>query len=213
VRPPQVTAVLFDWDGTLCDSGAAGLRAFEKSLADFGVAFTHAQYKAVYTPAWYRMYEAFGLPQAVWQQADERWLHHYESEQPDLLPGAADVLAALGGSSRQLAIVTGGTRSRVERELARLGLAAAFKAIVCHEDVVSRKPHPEGIEKALALLNASPRTCCFVGDTPEVVHMGKSAGVFTVGVVSKYVDRARLEECGPDVLLERIGDLPRVLPA
>jgi len=204
---------LFDWDGTLCDSGAAGLRAFEKSLEDFGVTFTHAQYKAAYTPAWYRMYEAFGLPQAVWQQADERWLHHYESERPDLLPGAADVLAALGGSGMQLAIVTGGTRSRVERELTRLRLAAAFQAIVCHEDVISRKPHPEGIEKALALMNSSPRTCCFVGDTPEDVHMGKSAGVFTVGVVSEYVDRAQLEECGPDVLLERIGDLPRVLPA
>src|SRR6202023_1095871 len=56
--------VLFDWDGTLCDSGAALYRAFEKSMAEFGVSFSLADYQAVYTPAWYRMYEAFGLPRA-----------------------------------------------------------------------------------------------------------------------------------------------------
>ena len=81
--------VLFDWDGTLCDSGAALYRAFEKSLAEFGVSFTRAEYTAVYTPAWYRMYEAFGLPKESWKLCDRRWLHHYQAKNPDLLPGAA----------------------------------------------------------------------------------------------------------------------------
>lgn len=206
-----LTAAFFDWDGTLCDSGAAGERAFEKSLADLGVTFTHAQYKEVYTPAWYRMYEAFGLPNALWQQADERWLHHYESEEPDLIAGAVEVLASLRERGVQLGIVSGGTRGRVEREVTRLGLAGTFQAIVCHEDVTHRKPHPEGIEKALALVDGSPETCCFVGDTPEDIQMGKSAGVFTIAVVSEYVDTRRLEECGPDAILTRIGDLPGVL--
>jgi len=60
--PRPFQTVLFDWDGTLCDSGAALCRVFRKSLADFGVSFTLADYTAVYTPAWYRMCEAVGLP-------------------------------------------------------------------------------------------------------------------------------------------------------
>lgn len=203
------TTVLFDWDGTLCDSGAALYRAFEKSMAEFGVYFNMTDYQAVYTPAWYRMYEAFGLPKESWKQCDRRWLHHYEGEEPDLLPGAADVVDRCRAGGLQLGIVTGANRDRIRKEFERLGLS--FPAIVCHEDVVQRKPHPEGIERALALLNAGVEGCCFVGDAPEDIEMGKRAGVFTIGVASEYVNRSRIETAAPDLLLDSIEELPAVL--
>jgi len=205
----RIATVLFDWDGTLCDSGAALHRAFEKSLAEFGLSFSLADYQAVYTPAWYRMYEAFGLPRESWKLADQRWLHHYQGEQPGLLPGAGAVVDRCRQGGLQLGIVTGANRDRIDREFHRLGLA--FPAIICHEDVIHRKPHPEGIERALALLNAAPETCCFVGDSPEDIEMGKRAGVFTVGVVTEYVVRSRIEKASPDLLLEQIGELPAAL--
>jgi HAD superfamily hydrolase (TIGR01509 family) len=207
--PLAFDTVLFDWDGTLCDSGAALYRAFEKSLAEFGLSFTMSDYQAVYTPAWYRMYEAFGLPPDSWKLADRRWLHHYEGEEPGLLPGAAAVVDRCRAGGLQVGIVTGANRDRIHREFDRLGLS--FPAIVCHEDVVHRKPHPEGIERALALLKAGAGRCCFVGDAPEDIEMGKRAGVFTVGVVSDYVNRSRLEEVAPDLLLEAIDELPAIL--
>src|SRR6266567_3155742 len=173
---PPFQTVLFDWDGTLCDSGAALYRAFCKSLADFGISFTLADYTAVYTPAWYRMYEAFGLPHESWNACDLRWLHHFQGEQPGLLPGAVVVLDHCRSAGLRVGIVTGANRDRIDSEFARLGLA--FPAVVCHEDVVQRKPHPEGIERALGLLNASPACCCFVGDAPEDIEMGKRAGIF-----------------------------------
>ena len=196
--------MLFDWDGTLCDSGAALHRAFEKTMAEFGVSFSLADYRAAYTPAWYRMYEAFGLPRESWRLADQRWLHHYDGEEPGLLPGARDVVDRCKAVGLQVGIVTGANRDRINQEFRRLGLS--FPAIICHEDVVHRKPHPEGIERALALLNAGTADCCFVGDAPEDIEMGKRAGVFTVGVVSEYVKRSRIEAAAPDVLLENIEE-------
>jgi len=204
-----IATVLFDWDGTLCDSGAALHRAFVKLLAEFGITFSLAEYQAVFTPAWYRMYEAFGLPRESWPLADSRWLHHFDGEQPDLLPEAASVIDRCRADGLQVGIVTGANRDRVLCEFARLGLS--FPAVICHEDVDQRKPHPEGIERALALLNAEPATCCYVGDAPEDIEMGKRAGVFTIGVVSEYVTRTRIEQAAPDVLIETIGDLPAVL--
>jgi HAD superfamily hydrolase (TIGR01509 family) len=201
--------VLFDWDGTLCDSGAALYRAFEKSLADFGLSFTLAEYRQVYTPAWYRMYEAFNLPRESWSLCDRRWLQHYEGEEPDLLPGARAVIDHCRAAGLQLGIVTGANRDRIRQEFARLDLA--FPAIICHEDVVERKPHPEGISRALGILNAPPAGCCFVGDAPEDIEMGKRAGVFTIGVVSEYIHRARLEAAAPHLLLETIAELPGAL--
>jgi len=207
--PRPFQTVLFDWDGTLCDSGAALYRVFRKSLADFGVSFTLADYTAVYTPAWYRMYEAFGLPRESWKDCDLRWQHHFQGEEPGLLPGASSVLAHCHAAQFQVGIVTGANRDRIDAEFSRLGLA--FPAVICHEDVEQRKPHPEGIERALALLHAEPATCCFVGDAPEDVEMGKRAGIFTVGVFSDYVDRARLLAAAPNLLIESIGELPAAL--
>ena len=206
---PAFHTVLFDWDGTLCDSGAVLYQVFCRTLADFGISFTLAEYTAVYTPAWYRMYEAFGLPKASWKDCDLRWLHHFQGEQPGLLPEASSVLDRCRGAGLHLGIVTGATRERIHAELSRHGLA--FRAVVCHEDVVQRKPHPEGIQQALALLNTAASGCCFVGDAPEDIEMGKRAGVFTIGVFSDYVDRARLQAAAPDLLVECIGDLPAVL--
>lgn len=205
----RIVTVLFDWDGTLCDSGAALYRAFEKSLAEFGLSFSLSEYQAVYTPAWYRMYEAFGLPRESWNLADKRWLHHYNGEEPGLLPGAGAVVDRCRDEGLQLGIVTGANRDRIHREFQRLALS--FPAIVCHEDVIHRKPHPEGIERALALLNAVPESCCFVGDAPEDIEMGKLAGVFTIGVVTEYVIRSRIEAAAPDLLLENIDQLPAAL--
>jgi HAD superfamily hydrolase (TIGR01549 family) len=204
----KITTVCFDWDGTLCDSGPASLRAFRKSLAEFGVTFTDAEYRAVYSPRWYRMYEALRLPNSCWRDADRQWLHHYQKEEPGLIAGTPAVLQALLERGMKLGIVTNGTRGRVDRELARLGLESTFPAVICCEDVVEKKPNPEGLDKALALLGSPPENACYVGDTVEDVHMGKNAGTLTVGILSEFVDQGRLRDCGPDALLAAIEELP-----
>ena len=206
-----ITAVCFDWDGTLCDSGAASLRAFRKSLAEFGVTFTDAEYRTVYTPRWYRMYEAFHLPKSCWPQADQQWLRHYRTEEPALVPGVSALLDWLRHRRMRVGIVTNGTRGRVEGELARFGLDGAFEAVVCYEDVIEKKPNPEGLEKAFALLGCSREACCYVGDTPEDIHMGRNAGTLTVAILNEYVDDCRLRESGPDLLLTAITELPGAL--
>jgi len=82
-----------------------------------------------------------------------------------------------------------------------------FCTLVCNEDVTNRKPHPEGLERAMREAGCDAAACCFVGDTPEDIRMGKTAGVFTIGVTSGYVNRARLAACGADVLLASVRDM------
>ena len=61
----------------MVDSASVGLTAFERSFAALGVPFDHDLYREVYSPNWYSVYEALGLPQEKWQQADDLWVHHY----------------------------------------------------------------------------------------------------------------------------------------
>lgn len=157
------------------------------------------------------MYQSLGLPEHCWERADQQWLHHYREEAPELLPGASEVLDLLRRREIQLGVVTNGTRGRIERELARLGLSSTFQAVVCCEDVTQIKPHPEGVEQALALLGCSRQACCYVGDAPEDIQAGKSARVLTVAVRSEYVDDHRLEACCPDAILANVEELPGIL--
>jgi beta-phosphoglucomutase-like phosphatase (HAD superfamily) len=93
---PYVTnTLLFDWDGTLVDSAQLGLTAFEQSFAALGVTFDQEIYRAVYSPNWYAVYEAMGLPKEKWQRADDLWVQHYGEQTAQPVSGAQETITGL----------------------------------------------------------------------------------------------------------------------
>ena len=202
-----ISTLLFDWDGTLVDSAHLGLTAFQKTFAELGVNFGLEIYEAAYSPNWYTTYEALGLPPEKWPLADELWRRHYEKQTAELIEGAADTLLALHRKGYRLGVVTSGNEGRVGREIARSKLAGVFEAVVCNEHTTNRKPHPEGLEIALARLGSRCAECAYVGDAPEDIEMGKRANIFTIGVRSNYPSSARLLSSAPDIYLESITGL------
>ncbi|MGI8732273.1 MAG: HAD family hydrolase [Pyrinomonadaceae bacterium] len=208
-RNESITALLFDWDGTLVDSAQLGLVAYEKSFADLGVPFDHEAYCAVYSPNWLSVYEGLGLPKEHWQRADELWTQHYDEQSAELIEGAGETVAELRQKGYRLGVVSSGNACRVNREIKELELAGFFEVVICHEQIRNRKPHPEGIETALHGLGVAPIQTCYVGDSPEDIQMGKSANVTTVGVRSSYPTSWKLLSAEPDIYLESFADLAR----
>lgn len=203
----SITTLLFDWDGTLVDSAQLGLTAFEQSFAALGVAFDQELYRAVYSPNWYSVYEAMGLPKDKWQRADELWSQHYGEQTAQLVEGAKQVIAELQGKGYRLGIVSSGNGSRVAREVTKVGFEGVFEVVVCHEQMENRKPHPEGLETAMRVMGSSREQSCYVGDSPEDIEMGKSARLLTVGVRSAYPTNWKLERSSPDILIQTVTEL------
>lgn len=204
---PQIKSLLFDWDGTLVDSAHLGLAAFEKTFAELGFTFAHSIYEAKYSPNWYATYEALGLPQELWQTADDLWIQHYGEQSALLIDGVGETLLSLHHKGYQLAIVSSGSRSRVCREVQQSVLRDVFAVIVCNEDIVNKKPHPEGLMRAIDVMNVAASECAYVGDAPEDIEMGRTGNVMTIGVRSAYPSSARLLTAKPDLYLERIVEL------
>jgi len=202
-----INTLLFDWDGTLVDSAHLGLAAFEKTFSELGVVFAHDIYEAKYSPNWYSTYEALGLPKDLWQVADDMWMRHYGEQSALLIDGVGETLLALRRKGYQLGIVTSGSRSRVDREVQQSVLKDEFAVIICNEDIVNKKPDPEGLERAMGRLNVEPSQCAYVGDAPEDIEMGRRGNVMTVGVRSTYPSSARVPAANPDLYLERITEL------
>jgi HAD superfamily hydrolase (TIGR01509 family) len=203
----RITTLLFDWDGTLFDSALAGFLAFQRTFKDLEINFSQEFYEARYSPNWYAMYEALNLSKEKWQAADELWLGHYGEQPPKLVDGAGATILDLQSRGYSLGIVTSGTHRRVAREIEQLGLTSKFEAVICNEHIVNKKPHPEGLEKAMRLLASDRDACSYVGDAPEDVQMGKSARVLTVAVRSSYPTSRNLLIELPDIHLESISDM------
>ncbi len=209
MRSPKeyITTLLFDWDGTLFDSAEAGFAAFEKTFAGMGVAFTREFYESHYSPNWYTIYEQLNIPREQWQRADEVWLEQYGKQPPRLVEQARETIRELQGRGYQLGIVSSGSRSRIFRELDTLALRSTFAVVICNEDTINKKPHPEGLEKALNRLQAERATCAYIGDAPEDIEMGKKADLLTIGVPSAYPTKTRLLNAQPDIFLSSICEI------
>jgi HAD superfamily hydrolase (TIGR01662 family) len=203
----SVSTLLFDWDGTLVDSAQLGLTAFEQSFAALGMVFDHEIYREVYSPNWYSVYEAMGLPKDKWERADELWTHHYGEQTAQLVEGAKETITGLQQKGYRLGIVSSGNGIRVAREITNVGLESVFEVVVCHEQMENRKPHPEGLVTAMRLMNCSREESCYIGDAPEDIEMGKRAGLLTVGVRSAYPTNWKLKSSSPDIYVESLSEL------
>lgn len=205
-----VRAVLFDWDGTLLNSYRSDARAYLAMFRELRIDWKLEDLERHYSPNWYLVFRAAGLPRTKWDLADRLWRKAYRLENPRLLPGSRRVLRTLRRSF-QLAIVSSGNRRRVRRQIAEFGLAAHFATCICSEDAPRRKPHPAPLLAAIQRLRLQPADCLYVGDAPEDVEMSRRAGVPVVGVRGPFPTAERVIAAGPDLFLDSVIHLPRYL--
>lgn len=207
----KIHAVLFDLDGTLIDAFHSHLRVYQAVFRDLSLPFEETAYTQAYSPNWYLTYERMGVPQVRWDEADRLWLEHYGRERPQERDGASALLRQIGASGRSLGLVTSGDRSRVDRDLERLGWTGLFRVVICGGGVPERKPHPAALLHALQQLDQEESAAVYVGDTIEDVIMGKAAGVLTVAVLGGFGSRESLERASPDLLLDNLSDVAQLL--
>jgi HAD superfamily hydrolase (TIGR01549 family) len=194
-------------DGTLVDTAPFAFEAFQKTLHELGIRIRAEQYEAIYSPNWYGMYRALGVPETLWQKADEGWLQHYASAEPQMVAEGKYTLQELHSRGYRLGVVTSGSSSRVMREISGFGLSDIFTTVVCNEDVVHKKPHPEGLHTAMRHLGKEPEVCCYVGDSPDDIEMGRRANVHTIGIPGRYPNSQRIRDSHPDYCFESIVQL------
>ena len=207
----RMRALLFDLDGTLLDSLRAQFHVYERVFAALGIPLDEDEYQRNYSPNWYVFYERMGVPKNRWPEADQLWLKNYAQEAPGPRPGAAQILAAVKASNRALGLVTSGERSRVERDLKRMGWQALFDVVVCGGDTLQRKPHPAPLLYALDRVQVRAGEALYVGDTVEDVQMGREAGTSTAAVAGGFASLSTLRRERADFVFETLSDLAVLL--
>jgi len=201
-------AIVFDWDGTLMDSLAAVFEANAKVLGEYGVPFDETRYRAAYTPDWRVMYQRLGLPESAMEAAGDRWLELYaDTDDAQLLPGAAEALRRLADAGFVLGLVTAGDQVVVEAQMQRLGVADLLPIRVYGSDDVASKPHPEPLLRALDQLERADRAHAarYVGDVPDDMRMARAVGALGIGIEGSIGTRADLLRAGASAVFPSVS--------
>jgi pyrophosphatase PpaX len=200
--------VLFDFDGTVVDSGGIILASMRHATRTvLAREYTDAQLMAnVGGPGLDAQMVAIAP-----EHADELvrvYREHNEAIHDELeaFLGIEDVLATLRAQGRRLGIVTAKRTKTVELAFSFLPLAAYFDTIVAGDDTVRHKPDPDPLLLALERLAAPAADAAYVGDSPYDMRAAKAAGVHAIGVTwGKIHDRDALADA--DVVVDTPEEL------
>lgn len=208
---PILRTVLFDLDGTLIDSLRLILDSYHHTLAQHGLpARTDAEWlKGVGTPLTVQLAQwrdELGTIEALIATYREYNLKHHD-RMVTVYPGVLEAVREIKAAGIQTGLVTSKNRHGALRGLKLVGLEALMDVLVCADEVTNPKPHPEPVEKAVALLGAEPGTTLYVGDSVHDMHSGRAAGVLTAAALWGPFGRQHLEEASPNFWLETPGDL------
>lgn len=183
VTSPELTAVLFDMDGTLIDSTGNGNRCWTRWADEAGIIDRSFQdhYHGKPTRQVLR-----GIVPA--DQVEAAFARIIELESTDTtgvfaLPGAFELLEALPADRR--AIVTSSMPSVAAARLRAAGLTAP-NVVITADDVTHGKPDPEPFRVGADRLGVDPAACAVVEDTPAGIASARAAGCFVIAVTGTY---------------------------
>jgi phosphoglycolate phosphatase len=193
--------IVFDWDGTLMDSAALIVDSVQGAARDLGLAVPsderarHIIGLGLVDALRYAMPD---LPPERYQEAAERYRHHYLSRdhQLRLFEGAEALLAELSQAERFLAVATGKSRVGLDRALSDSGLGVYFHASRCADECHS-KPHPQMLDELMAEFGVMAEATLMIGDTIHDLQMAKNAGVASLAVCYGAHPRPLLEAEAP----------------
>jgi len=192
-------AVLFDFDGVLCNTERLHRRAAREVLKEFGIRFTN-QYYDQHTcgmddiSLFHHFFDLAGktLSRSLCAQLlkSKHTIFMRMVQTSDIrMAGITRLLKTLKMHNVPLAIVSGSLRSEVKACLLKCELLDFFEFMVCHEDVQKTKPHPEGYLQALTRMKRhhpqiTKKDCWVIEDSPTGVSAAKKAGLPVIALTS-----------------------------
>lgn len=204
-------AVIWDFDGTICDTYPAIAGAINAALASFSIATSLEHVIALASISLEycirTLATEFDIPYA---QLDmifrETYQHIHMRDQPPFpgLPEFCEQLAVVGVAQ---CIVTHRHRASLQRLLSTYGLQSYFMHIIAADDGFPRKPAPDAMLHVLATYAIDPSDALAIGDRDVDILAGQAAGMSTC------LFRATFPEITPTCTIWNYADLRGIVPA
>ena len=216
----MLKAVIFDFDGVITDSEILHLRAFNQSLAQYGIEITKNDYYTMYLgfndTDCYKLLIEKGLLKMDEQQINtlmiqkKKIFEQLAKAEGKMIEGVRDFLNMLEQNNIPMAICSGSLLTEVEMVLEDARLRHLFEVVVSGEQVKKGKPDPEGFLLSLQRLNENRENpimanqCIVIEDSHWGLEAAKAAGMHTIAVTNSY-DAEQLSMA--EKIVDRLNEL------
>ncbi len=135
---------------------------------------------------------------------------NYAKEAP-FYPNSLEILKKLKRSFDLFIVSHNQTRNVVEH-LENKDIKALFKGVYGADVLPALKPDPNALTPVFeSYKSAKLKEFIMIGDMPSDIISGKESGVWTVGVASGVSSKHTLAESNPDVLVESLDELLKLI--
>ena len=187
---PRAKGLIFDIDGTICDTMPVHYIAWRQTAAEQGIEFTPELFVEVtgipalqtsqYLKAKFDVdFDAIEFTR-IKEERFEQNMHKAKPIEP--------VIKIIRENKGKLPMAcgTGGSQYLAWKTLEISGVKDCFQHVVAAEDVINHKPFPDTFLKAAELIGVQPSDCEVFEDGQLGLQAATSAGMMSVDVTPYY---------------------------
>ena len=214
----ETKVIIFDFDGTLCDTRSNIIIAFRATMEHLGLEMRDeetcgATIGLTLRDGFKSMYPDFDDAKIDYCVETYRQIFAERRKElmPDLFPGVKETLEALRKRGYRMTIATSRLTDSLMLFMRHHGIDHYFEYAVGSDSVMHHKPHPEPALKTLRELNIAPSEAIMVGDMPVDIAMAHNAGIRAIGVDYGNATREELEAAEADWIVDSITKILEII--
>lgn len=214
----ETKVIIFDFDGTLCDTRSNIIIAFRATMEHLGLEMRDeetcgATIGLTLRDGFKSMYPDFDDAKIDYCVETYRQIFAERRKElmPDLFPGVKETLEELHKRGHRMTIATSRLTDSLMLFMRHHGIDHYFEYAVGSDSVMHHKPHPEPALKTLRELNIAPSEAIMVGDMPVDIAMAHNAGIRAIGVDYGNATREELEAAEADWIVDSIMKILEII--
>ncbi len=178
--------VVLDVDGTLMDTNYLHVEAWARAFEEVGRRVPRVKLHRQVGKGSDLLIAEFVDDEETAQRIDELHSEFYAElqEHGHPLPGAKELIPALGERGYEVWFVTSAKDEELEHHMGELEAEGKLSGVVNSSDVENAKPAPDIFELTLERAGASPDETVAVGDAVWDIESASAAGIRTVAVLT-----------------------------
>ena len=205
---------IFDFDGTLADSGSTAIFATQAAFKNLGLIIPNKEliehYMGIPIEISFRKMANKDFTEDEFTELLNNFRENYkgfEIENLRLFTDMDKVLNQLYKNEKNLFVVSSKHSTALIRNLEQLNILKYFKGVSGSDNVENFKPAPDGILNILKRFSINKEDTIMIGDATYDLQMGRTAGVKTCGVTWGAHKVEQLEGENPDYLISDVKEI------
>jgi phosphoglycolate phosphatase len=210
--------IIFDFDGTLCDTRKNIIIAFRATMERLGLPMRSEEECAATIgltlyDGFRSLYPNFSDNEAEHAVETYRAIFAEQRKElmPDLFPKVGETLDTLYNNGYTLSIASSRLTDSLMLFMQAHHIDHYFSYVVGSDSVTHHKPHAEPVLVTLQELGVDASEAIVVGDMTVDILMARNAGVVNVGITWGNASREELQQAEADYIIDHIETLLTLL--